>query len=1436
MNVPIDELKDKIKTLPSKDICGMVRAIASDRLADCCPFGIQELSSVESKMHGSDKDLTESVLLDAIVLVACDKNDDVSFISENAMFLAKATGFQSAKKVSLDVQRKRVYGALGIESHIEKVESTDSQNSTDTDGSSEEHKGSNAGSPDDNVSSSSEEENTKSRSELENAISRYYSQYCSGVISEILKRYSSLFSSGYEVNKPAGILTREGIVRLSGNSKAVFEDSVATTNMYDMFVGKLGFEEVSTRSVKGISNIIYNRYISGSKSPLFLPNKLLEIAYGRCAPDGDNQESVKTYKVHSDAANWSAYRSNELEKSVRHLVKQSVVGYVLQSMGEDGNYRDPNIVQGLSGFLKYMQDCLSMCILVIDYKISKLNGEREVSAFKVRVCDPQDALGKADLTPEILNTAFLGGVGKVPFSYDVRIEDEVFVKEYAHEFNHDVTQAMPLFAYKALESLKAQGIELSWADMILGMFEDGSILRNGTHGVDLANKLFHIITAGSRAGKGVMTLAMLASGIASGKRIIYPDRKPDMASLFKYLAPGMCVINGGGYAEQYDMKYKQFTNLDSMLNSTKVPKMVTDAFQTTLTWDELGDIIYMRVLKLAIGIIVARGEGKFSDPNFGGEDGILLVADEFKNFQDSFSGLISRAASIVPPTTIDKDRESLEKGTISQRTFDRSYNDAGFYALSYLNSLAEDMKFLSEKTDAGFNQEEIVLSDVVIIGQSLDKGMANRTEFIDAIRNSPGSARYRSAGNFGLKGFSMGDQSIPYTLLNFKPMDAFFGRNMDDGRSVYLSQTNKDSKAYGRLDDKASNFAYMSSFTEEKRKKIVGGKVADNVQLANSCTYFKPFLILNTGDPEDDCVQGCLRRCNINGGITKEEMVAEYPNSDGTELNPAIGFEEYLKLAGIGNYREILEKSGEVANYVVQNCLGYPGNWFDFVTDLRPEWLFTIRDISEGAKGVSPRLSNPSTNPVLEEFYEFNPEYFGGSSADTEADEEGAMDDYFGDDVYGDGSLEEGNASNVVDQQKIPDEGLEEPEFDNPSPLNLNIGNFTDVYDDGEDETGELEGSFVDNESAEGTEGSALEDDILDQTSSIFNDVNRADSIDLSEPDNDTTVRDFFNRTPEQSKINESEIRETGFGSSNNDTQGYVGGKEAVDKMAEILKHMEALKSLGVNLEVGTDGWVQRCAPPKEHEYQSTTRTDFGDRLENIDYNNEIDSLQALMNLVTTDVVNKFGGLDRIISLKVIGGSIAINNYYYRCQVKDIYARGIPVDIQSDINSGNISKLFNYGLIRGMSNITDLEFDSLNFVYDYVSSALGYGSSISVNRFFDDLPRLNTLRIANEKFTRADYMQKVSGNDMFYSPRMATRLADASERVLGNLGYSSWNLSKKIASKKNYNIVLRAIGATGAAGVAGAAYTGKATTKIGRKAVRGLKSLSMGVKELFSQD
>lgn len=1363
------QLNEKLNSVDNSDLPKMFRALSMDNISSCAPTGISCMRELDSLMKGVDEDLTEAYLLDSIVLCSTEEGAEMCLITPTAKSLARGLfGGKVVREVGLEEQRENVYKRLGITGYENGYVSDD-----DIDSYTEEYKGGEEVIEDsEEVVEASEEpqdeeaetgdleeqkevkateeppKKDKQEDAKDETILRYYSSFCTGTISELLKRYTGLFSSGYEVNKPDGILCEEGIVKLSGSQRIIFQDSIATHNTYEIFRGYMDFQEMTTRSVVGIANAMYIGYTSGRKT-LYFPNKLLEIAYGLKAVTGDNQNSLNTYEKHASSKSWSGYVKEVLEKTVRDLVRKSALFYVKKEMDSNDidDYRDNRIASGLQEYLVYILKSLSTCLLAVDYKAREMrSGEIVVSAFKFRVCDPDNTL-KGNVTNEILDKAFMGGVGDVPFSYDVREEPEICLKEYAHEFNHNMSQALPLFAYKALSALQEQGMELSWDNLILGMAEDGSILRNGTHGVDILTRLTHNICAGSRAGKGVMTLAILACAIASMKSLFYIDRKPDMASVLKYLSPSMFVVNGGGYQTQYDTKYKQFTNLDELIGTMgNVPRYALEAFQTTLSWDELGDVVYMRALKLVIGIIIARGEGRYEDENLGGKNGILLVVDEFKNFQDSYSNLINRLAGIVPPTTIDKDKESLEKGSITENTFSKSYNDAGFYALSYLNSLAEDMKFLSEKTDAGFNQQEVALSDIFVIGQHLTKGMCDRGEFEDAIRNSPGSGRYRSAGSFGLKGFHMGNQSIPYTLVNFKTADAFFGRNMDDGRSKYLAQTNPKSKALGRLDDKASNFAYMETFTEEKRQKIDSGNVPANIEYANSCVYFKPFLILNTGDPEDDCVKGVFKRCYDNAGITEEELIAENPDPSGVGMNRAIGFQKYLEMAGVSNMETILARGSHVADYVVQNYLHYPGNWFQFILDLRPEWMFTIKDISIGAKGANPPVCSPTTNPILEEFVNFNPSYFQLDSSEYEEESENVMGDLFS---------SEDDYTDFDNQMGSQAERLSEA-----------LG-YSGVIDDDEE---------------------------FDLYSS---------PIDLGD-----------------------EVQETG--TANVDEDLGLGRDEELRELASLL---DQLKAHGINISRNDEGgW----SISEERSFGSTDTTEFADNVSRIDYSNRVNSLADLIKVVTNDVISKFGGLERFTSFKVIGGSLVVNRYYYRCKLKKSSAHNIPYDVRCQINSGNISSLFDYSAIGAMKNIRDLEFDSISFVYDYVSTSLGLGNSISVDRFFEALPSLQVLTIGKNKFTRRNYMEEIKNNDIFYNPRKSAQLADMTEKSMHKWSKKSFDMAKNVATNRNYNLAIRVLGAT-AGGTAAAATKGvELGSKLGRKAVKGASSFVRGMKDLFN--
>lgn len=1336
-----------------KNLKNVFKLIASESLMKCKPTGIPGLEELDKQMLGTDEDLTEAILLDSISILSTDDSKKLSVSTDAGSLIAKIMhSSYEISKTSLDNMRLSMYGLPkdSIDSKLEKAEEFVASGKEEE---SEPKKESEI--LDRKVEKEEEDKNTKttiSRSEEDKRLLSFYSAYSNGILSELLKRYTGLFASGYEVLKPTGILSEQGILKLSGNSMVVDYPTAATAQLYKIFRDRFGLKEVDVRSVTNIADAVCKEFLSGSTATLYFPNKLLEFAYGRKAP-GNNAESVNTYENHSESGSWNGYKEKELKVSLKSLIDGCLL-YYLHTFIEDDKRTDENTVAVISRMLEYLQRCMSMCLLLMEYKV--VNGSPSV--LKIRVCDPNNALGHEDMTPYLLSKAFMGATGAVPFSYKPRFEEESFVKEYAHEFNHDISQAMPLFAYKAYDALKRQGIKINWDNIVLGKFEDGSVLRNGTHGVAMKNHLTHHIDAGSRAGKGVMTLAMLGAGIATNKVIFYLDRKPDMASLLKHLSPNMFVVNGASFDKKHDT-YNMFSDV-ALAN---VPKEVNEILKCGNNWSELGDMVYMRALKLVMGIILARGCGAYDDVNLGGTDGILLIADEFKNFQESFSVIVRQMMNALP---VSFSCYNAKKDALGSAMNDY-YNRTGLYAVSYLNHLIADLEFLSTKRDAGFATKEVELSDIFVIGQHLEHGMLPYDDYANAIVDG----RYQTPTKIGLKSeaknkLDISKQSFGYSLVSFKTADAFFGRNMDDGREVYLAQSDKRSKAYGRLDDKASNFAYLKNFSESTRKKIVDGRLQDNLIIADSCVYFKPFLVLNDTTPE--FVEPMYARCAGDEGepwVTKEAIIAEnHEEGKENELHRAVGFEEYLRDIGAGDYSGVLARSSDVANFVVQDLLGYDGTWYDFITDLRPMWMFTVEDIVLASRGKQPTFRDPSKSRVLSEYYNFD-ESLGCDNRDEVVEEEG-ISSYFSDN---------GGGEDFYDMSK--------QDIDTDKRLASAMGDFNEI------EPGE--------------------------EISLFGGM--SDTIKDVQEDSITT------------ELDQGTVIETGFGNTPMDSE------DSVDSIIE--RHIQALKNMGLDVRVANSGWKAtdiNTGNPQPNGYNSAPDTEFGEDLANIDYKGDVDSYDKMVEIISEDLISKFGGLHRIFSLKVVGGAIIVNGYYYRCKVKDMFARNIPYDIRREINSGSIDKLFDYGYINKMQHIRDLEFDSISFVYDYVSGPLGFGNSINVPMFFERFKSLQVLTIGNNRFNRSDYLEKSKGNDLFYSPKTGRILAEAVESRLGVWNRSVWGWTKRVCADRHKKGWQRAAAGVVGGTTAAATLAGNKAVKVGKKVPGVVRDFVNSAKELFS--
>ena len=192
--------------------------------------------------------------------------------------------------------------------------------------------------------------------------------------------------------------------------------------------------------------------------------------------------------------------------------------------------------------LRYLYKNLTACILVCSFR----KHEGDYIGFKFRGTDIDHRIPlDISVTEEIINNTFNGYTGErcTPDAENREAavlepvvclggRDKYTVIDIQHKFKPAIVNAEPLFAYKALDSVKNSGKEVRWEKVILGRRDDDSILSAGSE-INFRTNFFHWIIAGSRSGKGVMTLNLLAAAISSGKPVFYLDNKPDMASMFR---------------------------------------------------------------------------------------------------------------------------------------------------------------------------------------------------------------------------------------------------------------------------------------------------------------------------------------------------------------------------------------------------------------------------------------------------------------------------------------------------------------------------------------------------------------------------------------------------------------------------------------------------------------------------------------------------------------------------------------------------------------------------------------------------------------------------------------------------------------------------------------------------------------------------------------
>lgn len=727
--------------------------------------------------------------------------------------------------------------------------------------------------------------------DIQKFVEEKYNQYLDKLLQDIRIAYTALFSSGYGVIEPDGLICDgpEGGAFLhfeKGNYKhAVYSSPAYMNDIYSILARALDLKQSNERKItwKQIKEG-YNYY----------PMKLLEFTFGRYTSTDEDIANM-VYKKHASSSKWSDYFKDVIEKPTKESCKRIIVDYIQNKVDT-----------GMS--ISKKEDIIEMSrgvqneLLVKIYKAHVpclIMSELSDGRMKIRVSDIDRRLSPAimkDIEEQLLGIVGSKETARIDRANSLQRSDGL-IKEFEVVKDAKLCGALPLFAYTALDKLIEQGATPSWDNLVLGRAEDDSIYiaNNPKSGNKLnfkSDSVIHI-SAGSRSGKGVMTLNILGSAIASGIPIFYLDSKPDMASLLKYVSGGKTfAVQGGEYAAGADMG--GVFNGDAEARLT-LPECVLNSGNAAITSDMNGwsALQYFKALDFCIWLMAKVG--KKTIPNITSDDRMIVVADEMWRFQGSFMPFIDRFKELIP--------------TQSQKTKGTA-NELALYADKLTAWQIGNVNSWKGAKNATLKGTAPVL---ITIYQELEKSTSKSVYNQDTREGTllGNGSVYRGlmdVGKAGLVGYS---GTRPHALTS-EPK----------GRK-FLTYANR-------------YFAYVPDIENQSE---------------STAEFFKPFLILNDTENENDSQSyvGQLKGQLSDNGLDPEEVLLKHRDENGI-LNPAIGFKGYIEKMG-GDAIATLQKSYDLANKVLKQ-MGYfeasgKSDVLDYLYDFRPEFLLSWAEMDK---------------------------------------------------------------------------------------------------------------------------------------------------------------------------------------------------------------------------------------------------------------------------------------------------------------------------------------------------------------------------------------------------------------------------------------------------------------------------------------------------------
>lgn len=871
-----------------------------------------------------------------------------------------------------------------------------------------------------------------------NQIKDYYlTSINSGYLKDLEALYDTLFRDSFGVEPYAGMFAGESFITISATGETQNRSMNITKGLKYItdLVSRLNNIVSKRVKVSDSRQFDYDEIYGNTSKVVYFPYKMLEYALGR---ESTLNLTSKTYRLSANSTTWDNYWNSYVQDNLRSIL---VRGYykALERCCIAGKDLDCDFVNKfnlqeetvfnlirkydtkISDYIPKLVDSLKSAYILTKYNFMA----GEVINLSLRVTELSDINVLNKNSTSTLYKNLISTNDNEVFSPAYVLSDGITTKggkvlsaivlEYPYEINPLIAKAEPLFGYVIQKSNIRKGVASSWNNILIGQSMTGKELYAKPEDSDIQlQKLFtHNIYAGSRAGKGVMTMNILVSAVSAKKPIFYLDRKPDMASMLYSLSGGrQFIVNGGVYNQEFDSS-KSFTESSSYMqnwNKTRSylnshPKIL-ELFNTATTEyaSILGDYIYLRAFMFCLGICFIRSKLDSKSAEFkslNGTDGIVIVVDELTGAQGGLGGLFANISSKFVEASLklgdpDKILDTIDKLNGEIEVQNLKYADAkneaqrktasnkikelekqkanlidegSVYAATFYKKLKESYLELKTQKLAGFKNKEYLYSDIFVLGQQLDYTYfaSTRTE---SNKGSMSEVFFPLTSNKqGFYALYNNADIIRSFLEELQEEDWFLGRNpgfdyADKGTDPRVKQ----------VTDLDGNWEYIKNSHTQNQ---INGR--DDASF--SSVLFKPYLVLNDNAESFTDKSGryqyvaqCAKRVDndANASIWKDvrikhltpEAKDRYTEENRMEdcLDEGVGFRGLVKytLQARGEdvtdidsvIAENLALSGDLANKIAKKMGNYD-SWLDLIMDMSPEGMFSFTDMYNAFRGSS---------------------------------------------------------------------------------------------------------------------------------------------------------------------------------------------------------------------------------------------------------------------------------------------------------------------------------------------------------------------------------------------------------------------------------------------------------------------------------------------------